>query len=158
MMKNINKEQYKELLQTHNDWLLNSGLSNYAPFRELTLSNMKFEKDRLQKATFNICRFINCTFNNVDFSDACFIGIEFLHCTFIGCNFTSTQILMSKILYCEFKACSLVSVQFIQTQLKKVKFIDNLIYLGKYDVKLDSESKVSLKSNIEHKIKMQIMI
>lgn len=157
-MRNINKKQYNELLQSHYDWLLNPGLNNYAPFHELTLSSMTFDKDRLKKSTFNVCRFIDCTFKNVDFSDACFIGVEFLYCTFIECNFTSAQFLMGKILHCEFKECSLVSVQLIQMQLTKVEFIDNLIYLGKYDIKIDCESKRKLMSNIKRKINIKIFI
>lgn len=136
MIKNINKQEYNELLQSHYDWLQNPGLCNYVPFHELTLPNMKFEKDRLHMATFNICRFIGCTFTNVDFSDSCFIGVEFSHCVFIKCNFTNAQIQMSKFIHCEFKPSFFILTLFLKVHYCTCKSIypffisfEKLIYL-----------------------------
>lgn len=99
-------------------------ISQENEYEDLTFSQLKkINEDVMDKA------FINCKFNNCNFTQTDFSNSKFEDCTFNECNLTLVKYDDVKLRNVKFKGCKLVGVNFnkCDTFILEIGFQDSLI-------------------------------
>lgn len=114
-------EEINYIIEEHTRWIQSKGMTG----KQIEINNMIFENKTianrdLSVAIFFDCRFIKCTFVNVDFSDACFIASYFEKCSFLNCMMSKSDFSETILVESKMKECIAIKANFYKARIEAV--------------------------------------